>query len=165
MWLICLWYAALLLSITWTAISWGSHSSCCLVWRKKCNVSHQRLASNTAGSFTLKKKEKEDVFFFLPMQPAGIRWLPCHFHKSDYFVSFCCQCSCSIHSKGETEFTQSQSPHSGSQLLLFYNHTITIFMRTPADGKNISLSVSPPRPPLPISPFLLWSSFFSVGLF
>lgn len=28
-WLICLWYAALLHSITWTAISWGSHSSCC----------------------------------------------------------------------------------------------------------------------------------------
>lgn len=45
--------------------------------------------------------------------------------------------------KGETAFTQSQSQRGGSQPLLFYNHTITIFMRTPADGKTISLSPPP----------------------
>ena len=41
--------------------------------------------------------------------------------------------------KGETAFTQSQSQRGSSQPLLFYNDTITIFMRTPADGKTISL--------------------------
>lgn len=71
--------------------------------------------------------------------------IPCHIHKGCFFSPFDTSCSCSVHLKGKTAFSQSQSQHCGSQLLLFYSHTITIFMRSPADGKTISLC------PLPFS--------------
>lgn len=48
-------------------------------------TSQQRSASNGAGSFTAEKTKKRPFFLFLPMQPAGIRWLPCHIHKGHYF--------------------------------------------------------------------------------
>lgn len=117
------------------------------------------------------QRKRKDVISFWGVFHAALQEsnvFHVEFTKAIIFSLFCHQCSCSIHSKGETPFTQSQSQHSASLALLFYNHTITIFMRTPADGKTLSLS--PPAPPslptsLSLSHVLLCFSFFSVGLF
>lgn len=121
-------------------------------------MSQQISASNDAEN--LRQDRKSRCNFCASSHAASRNQIiPSHIHKSYYlFFSFWHQCSCSILSKGKA-FSQSQSQHSCLQLLLFYNHTITIFMRTPADGKTISLC------PLPISSFLcgpysfLWAYF------
>lgn len=81
------------------------------------------------------------------------------------FFYLCHQYSCSIHSKRWDSIHSKSITAQWLTTAPFYNHTITIFMRTPADGKTISLS--PPTPPhLSLSPLFfcgphsfLWAYF------
>lgn len=114
--------------------------------KKNKNVmSQQRSASNGAGTLALEKKDFW-VFFFVSSHAAcGNQMTSMSYSlRSSFFFFFVTSVHVQFIQKGETAFTQSQSQHSGSQPLLFYNHTITIFMRTCADGKTISPASPPP---------------------
>lgn len=105
-----------------------------------------------------KRTERQTWFLlFLPMMhPARSRWLPC-ISQSPFF-GLCPQYSCSIHSKRWDSIHSKSITAQWLTTALFYNHTITIFMRAPADGKTISLHplLLPPTHPH-TSPYLPFS--------
>ena len=110
--------------------------------REKCNESAEISKQRRWDFNTGKERKRCHLFCFFPCSLQESSDFNAVFTKAIiylFFFHFVTSIHVQFIQKGETAFTQSQSQYSGSQLLLFYNRTITIFMRSPADGKTISL--------------------------
>lgn len=118
-------------------------------------MSQLRSASESAGIFTPEKNGTADVIFVVSSHDASCKEQMTSMYFTKPFFGLCPQYSCSIHSKRWDSIHSKSITAQWLTTALFYNHTITIFMRAPADGKTISLHPSPSHPHT--SPYLPFS--------
>lgn len=107
-------------------------------------MSQLRSASESAGIFTPEKNGTADVIFVVSSHDASCKEQMTSMYFTKPFFGLCPQYSCSIHSKRWDSIHSKSITAQWLTTALFYNHTITIFMRAPADGKTISLHPPPP---------------------
>lgn len=108
-------------------------------------MSQLRSASEGAGSFTTEKNKIADVIFVVSPHDASCTNQMTSMYFTKPLFGLCHQYSCSIYSKRWDSIHSKSITAQWLTTALFYNHTITIFMRAPADGKTISLhSLRPP---------------------
>lgn len=98
-------------------------------WNQSADISKQ-----WSSDFCTERKEGSCAY----SQIQEIWCLPCSSQESHYFLPFSDN---SIHVQFIQEVTQHSLKvnHSAHNRSLLYNHTITIFMSAPADGKTIPM--------------------------